>query len=76
MISNADPSFSLIRHLHTADNGDLPPAVKELQELCSSEPFCILLSHLTGLDLVEGVIRPELDPQQNGNEDNGKPHTH
>ena len=34
-----------------------PPTTSALLEFLHSEPFCRLLSHLTGLDLAENVIR-------------------
>ena len=40
-----------------ADETLLQGAVGSLSTLLRSKPFCLLLSHLTGLDLVEGVVR-------------------
>ena len=39
----------------------LPENLRGCLEFVSSEPFCLLLSHLTGLDLCDNVIRPVSD---------------
>ena len=59
----------LSRHLHVAEEGSLPPSTAGLPQLLSCEPFCRLLSHLTGLDLAKDVIR--LDTVREG--DDGGP---
>ena len=43
-----------------ADEALLQDTAGSLLQLLCSRPFCLLLSHLTGLDLVEGVVRLEL----------------
>jgi Rps23 Pro-64 3,4-dihydroxylase Tpa1-like proline 4-hydroxylase len=45
------------RHVHLAERQSLPPTITAFLEFLHSEPFCRLLSHLTGLDLAENVIR-------------------
>jgi hypothetical protein len=37
-------------------------------ELVQSEPFCRLLSHMTGLDLAHNVIRPDLSTEYSDTE--------
>lgn len=37
----------------------LPSIVTAFMEFLHSEPFCRLLSHLTGLDLAENIIRSD-----------------
>ncbi len=46
------------RHLHRADEATLPPISKACLEFFHSGPFCLLLAHLTGLELAQNVIRP------------------
>ena len=53
-----------------ADKQSLPPITTAFLEFLHSEPFCRLLSHLTGLDLAENVIRHDLD--QGGGERGGE----
>ena len=52
-----------------ADKQSLPPITTAFLEFLHSEPFCRLLSHLTGLDLAENVIQHYLD--QGGGERGG-----
>ena len=47
-----------------AEEGSLPPGMAAVMRLLSSEPFCLLLSHVTGLDLAQNVIR--LDAADSG----------
>ena len=44
-----------------ADRTTVSPLVASCLTLIQSEPFCLLLSHITGLDLAENVIRPSLE---------------
>lgn len=37
----------------------LPPNCQEFLHLVSSKPFCLLLAHMTELELVENVIKPD-----------------
>ena len=46
------------RRVHVAEKQSLPPVTTAFVEFLHSEPLCRLLSHLTGLDLAEDVIRP------------------
>lgn len=52
-----------------AEKQSLPPVTTAFMEFLHSEPFCRLLSHLTGLDLAENVIRHS--PDQGGGERGG-----
>lgn len=54
-----------------ADEALLQGAAGSLLRLLRSRPFCLLLSHLTGLDLVEGVVRLELASEQDAAETTG-----
>ena len=38
--------------------------MKSFMELVQSEPFCQLLSHITGLDLAHNIIRPKLSTDE------------
>ena len=42
----------------------IPPAMTAFLEFLHSEPFCCLLSHLTGLDLAENVIRTNMTEEK------------
>ena len=53
--------------MHVAEEKSLPQITAGLLELLHTEPFCLLLSHLTGLDLAKDVIR--LDTQGGGGDD-------
>lgn len=50
--------FYIARHVHLGELESLPPVTAALLQFLHSEPFCRLLSHLTGLDLAENVMRP------------------
>ena len=52
------------RHVHRADETVLQGTSGSLLTLLCSKPFCLLLAHLTGLDLVEGVVRLGLESAQ------------
>ena len=47
------------RSLHQADPGSLPPLAAECLQFLRSEPFCFLLTHLTGVELVQGGVAGE-----------------
>ena len=47
------------RHLHLADPGSLPPLAAEFLHFLHSEPLCFLLTHLTGVELVQGGVAGE-----------------
>lgn len=47
------------RHVHVAMEESLPSIITAFMEFLHSEPFCRLLSHLTGLDLAENIIRSD-----------------
>ena len=51
----------------------LPPTAAGLLRILQSEPFCLLLSHLTGLDLAQGVIRSHLEHSPSSALPNGGP---
>ena len=51
-----------------ADKQCLPLMTASLMRFLLSEPFCRLLSHLTGLDLADNVIRPNIDEVGGGGE--------
>ncbi len=44
------------RRVHTV-SPEGTGALEQLTRVLTSQPFCLLLSHLTGLDLAENVIR-------------------
>lgn len=46
------------RHVHVAEKETVTPTTAAFLEFLHSEPLCRLLSHLTGLDLAENLIRP------------------
>ena len=48
------------RHIHIADGSTVPLITKRCLEFLHSEPFCRLLAHLTGLELAENIIKPDL----------------
>lgn len=48
------------RHVHVAEAASLPLTTAACLKFLHSEPFCRLLAHLTGLDLAEDIIRPDL----------------
>lgn len=52
------------RHVHVAVKESLPPITAALMEFLHSEPFCRLLSHLTGLDLAKNIIQYEENEEQ------------
>ena len=69
-----DVAYSLYyRRVHVAEEKGFPQTTAGLLELLHTEPFCLLLSHLTGLDLAKDVIR--LDTQGGGgdDDDDGEP---
>lgn len=56
------------RRVLIANPSSLPPITKACLDLVLSEPFCRLLSHLTGLDLVHNVIRTNETTGQSSND--------
>ena len=58
--------FVCHRHVHVAEKQSLPPTITAFLEFLQSEPFCRLLSHLTGLDLAENVIRCDVTEEGRG----------
>jgi len=44
---------SSCRNIKEVDHSSLPSTAKECLNFLRSEPFCLLLAHLTGLDLVK-----------------------
>ena len=51
--------FTIHRCIHIFDKGKLPLLCSEFLNLLYSEPFCLLLSHLTGLTLSYRVLKPD-----------------
>lgn len=56
------------RHIHTASTESVPPISTYCQKLLSSEPFCRLLAHVTGLDLAQNVVRPPIVDEDDSND--------
>ena len=54
------------RHVHVAEECSLPPSTAGLLQLLHCEPFCRLLSHLTGLDLAQNIIRLDTQGENEG----------
>ena len=46
------------------ENDDLLPISREFVRLASSSPFCLLLAHMTELDLIDNTIKHK--PMENG----------
>ena len=60
--------------MHVAEEKSLPQTTAGLLELLHTEPFCLLLSHLTGLDLAKDVIRLNTQGGGGGDDDDyGEP---
>ena len=59
--------YALLRHVHTATVESIPPISAFCQKFLCSEPFCLLLAHITGLDLARNVVKPPIEDDDNSN---------
>lgn len=62
--------YVCFRNVAILDTTNVPPVCRQFLQLTTSTPFCLLLAHMTELELIENMIKPMLTANKDSSKDN------